>query len=110
VITAADKVIAIRYPFKHKRMMTTGVMAAVISGVWLLAVVPTAITIILDVDRYEEIPEYGTCVATGPAYRESIWTFITPIIISAILMIVLIHQSSQGPQSNSEGNKVVRSI
>ena len=89
VIIAADKAMAIRNPFKHKRMMTSRIIAAVIIGVWLLAVIPTTITIILDVDGYEEIPEYGTCVATGPAYLESIWIFIIPIIISPILTIVL---------------------
>ena len=89
VIIAADKAIAIRLPFKHKRRMTTLVLTTVIGGARLLAVLPTTVTIILDLDGYKEIPEYGTCVATGSAYLESVWIFILPIIISPIVTIVL---------------------
>ena len=40
VIIAADKVVAINFPFKRKRMMTPRVVAAVIGGAWLVAVIP----------------------------------------------------------------------
>ena len=88
-IIAADKVVATRYPFKYKRMMTPRVIAAVITGAWLLAAVPTTFTIISDTDGYEEVPEYGICVISGPAYHESIWTFMIPVLISPTLVIFL---------------------
>jgi len=50
VIIAADKVLAITSPFKHKRMMTPHVVAAVITGAWLLALIPTALIFIFVAD------------------------------------------------------------
>ena len=75
----ADKVVAVTFPFKHKRMMTHHVVAAVISGAWLIAVIPTTVTITLEVDGYKEVSEYGTCVATG--HLVSYFTSVIPTVI-----------------------------
>jgi len=52
MIIAADKVFAFKCPFKYRRKMKPCVVAAVIIGAWLLALIPTAQTIIFDVSGY----------------------------------------------------------
>ena len=61
VIIAADKVLAINFPFKHRRMMTSHVVAAVISGTWLFSIIPTVYGI-FTVSKGNELLEYGACI------------------------------------------------
>jgi len=89
VMIATDKVVAIRFPFKHRRMVTPRVVAAVISASWLLAAIPTAYTIIVNVDGVTDKPEYGACLFEGNAYVEAILTFMMPMIVATILTIIL---------------------
>ena len=89
MIIAADKVFAIKYPFKYRRKMKPRVVAAVIAGSWLLALIPTAQTIIFDVSGYNQVDEYGTCLADGTAFLEAVLIFITPLILSPMLAIIL---------------------
>ena len=89
VIIAADNVITIRFPFKHKRMMTPRVVAAIVSGLWLIAVIPTASTMIFNVDGVLEVPQYGACFYDGNAVVEAIFVFILPIVVASILAIAL---------------------
>jgi len=49
MMVAADKVLAITFPFKHRKMMILHEVTAVITGAWLLALIPTALVIILNV-------------------------------------------------------------
>ena len=81
VIIAADKVVAITSPFKHKRMMTPRVIAAVITSAWLLAIVP-AVYSIVNVDVLVEVPEYGTCLIEEMAVFEVVFIIVLPIIVS----------------------------
>ena len=97
VIIAADKVIAITSPFKHKRMMTPYVVAAVISGSWLLAVIPTALSIV-NVNGVEEL-EYGACVIEENSFVGFVIAFILPMVILSIVMIILnVHLAIKGYQ------------
>jgi len=89
MIIAADKVFAIKYPFKYRRKMKPRVVAAVVVGVWLIALIPTVQTIIFDISGYISKTEYGTCLADGTAFLEAVIIFITPIILSPILTIIL---------------------
>ena len=89
MIIAADKVFAIKYPFKYRRKMKPRVVTAVIVSVWLLALIPTAQTIIFDASGYNPNVEYGTCLADGTAFLEAVIIFITPLILSPILTVIL---------------------
>jgi len=89
MIIAADKVFAIKYPFKYRRKMKPRVVTAVIVGAWLLALIPTAQTIIFDASGYNPNVEYGTCLADGTAFLEAVIIFITPLILSPILTVIL---------------------
>jgi len=89
MIIAADKVFAIKYPFKYRRKMKPRVVTAVIVGAWLLALIPTAQTIIFDVSGYVPQAKYGVCLADGTAFLEAVIIYITPLILSPILTIIL---------------------
>jgi len=89
VIIAADKVIAITSPFKHKKMMTPRVVTAVIIGAWLVALIPTALTIIIVADGYSEVAEYGICLADGAAFIQVHFAFMLVILISPVFAVTL---------------------
>jgi len=89
VIIAADKVVAIRFPFKHRRIMTNHVVTAVISSAWLVAIIPTAYTVIFDVNGVTDVPQYGACLFEGDAFVEAVIIFLIPMVVSSILTIVL---------------------
>ena len=89
MIITADKVFAIKYPFKYRRKMKPRVVAAVIAGSWLLALIPTTQTIIFDVSGYNQVDEYVTCLADGTAFLEAVIISITPLILSPMLAIIL---------------------
>jgi len=89
VIIATDKVIAISSPFKYRRIMTPRVVAAVISGAWLLALIPTTLSIIFDVDGYYQVAKYGICFAEGAALLEGLMIYIIPFIVAPFFTIIL---------------------
>ena len=70
-------------------MMTTCVVAAVISGAWLIAVISTAYMIIFDVDGVTDVPQYGACLFEGNAFVEAVVIFVIPMVVTSILTIAL---------------------
>jgi len=85
VAITADKVVVIAFSFKHKRIMTPRVVAAVVSSVWLLAVTLTAYGIV-NVKGFE-VWEYGV-------WRELIFcvfviSFLLSMVISSTTVIIL---------------------
>ncbi|XP_065888436.1 rhodopsin, GQ-coupled-like [Dysidea avara] len=89
VMIAADKVVAIRFPFKHRRMMTPRVVAAVICVVWLLAAIPAIYVFINDVDGVTEVPEFGICLFEGNGFTELVLLVFAPLFLASILTISL---------------------
>ena len=89
VTIAADKLLAMVYiktfPFKYKKIMTPRAVAAVVTGTWLLAVIPAAVTIIFDLDEYAEVSIYGVCILKGRAFS----VFVIPMIVAPSLAVVL---------------------
>ena len=89
VVIAADKAIAITFPYKYKRIMTSRVVTAIIIGMWLIALIPTAITIFTNADGLIGVPEFGACIFRGTAYTEYLLTSIMPITMKSIFAIIL---------------------
>ena len=89
VMIAADKAVAIRFPFKYRRMMTPCVVAAVICGAWLIAVIPTTYTFINDVDGVTQVPEFGTCLFEGNSFIELVLVGVMPMLLASILSLTL---------------------
>ena len=83
VIIAADKAIAITLPFKHRRIMTSGVVVAIISGVWLLALIPIASSIIYNADGVTDVPEFEACIFNGAAFTEYFLATVMPVIMDS---------------------------
>ena len=89
VLIAGDKVIAIAFPFKHKRIMTSRVVAAVVGGVWLISLIPTVYVFINDVDGITKVPELGSCLFEGNAFAEIILLVFLPMTLTSSLAISL---------------------
>jgi len=90
VIIAADKALAITSPFKYRRWMKPRVVAAIVTGSWLLAVIPAsygAITSHEDVTL--SIPQYGVCTSVEDDYIGYILIYISPITVNSFLAISL---------------------
>jgi len=89
VILAVDKVIAVTFPFKHKRMVTPLVTGTVIGGTWLLAVIVTAFFITNHADDVISVPEFGVCVHEGIGFIDLIVFALMPALVTTILTIIL---------------------
>jgi len=89
VVVAADKVVAIRFPFKYRRMMTPHVVAVVIGGQWLIAITLTTYAIVFNTDEISYTPKYGACIFGRSAFIVALFTFIMPLAVASILTIVL---------------------
>ena len=86
VIIAADKLLAMVYfktfSFKYKKIMTPRVVAAVVTGTWLLAIIPA-------VDEVTEVPIYGACILKGNVFFRAFSVFVMPMIVAPSLAVVL---------------------
>ena len=89
VLIPVDKVIAIRSPFKHRRIMTPRNVGLIICSGWLIAIIPTAFRLVLDSDGVTNVPEYGTCVFVGKAFIEFLVAFILPTFMSPLIATIL---------------------
>jgi len=89
VIIAADKVVALTIPLRYKHMITHRVVAFVIGGTWLTAVLPTAWTITFNMSDALEVPQYGACFYEENAFITVIFVFILPIVVASILTVIL---------------------
>jgi len=90
---AVDRLIAIVYidthPFKYKKIMTPCVANTIITGTWLLALLPAVYEVVADVDGYIAIPKYGTCIVVGAAYHQVVLLLLFPITTILITTVVL---------------------
>ena len=94
---AADKVVALTSPFEHIRMMTLRVVAAVISGSWLLAVIPTAFSIV-NVKSVEALG-YGVCIIEENSFVGFVFAFMLPMVVLSIIKVILnVHLAIKGYQ------------
>jgi len=89
VLIPLDKVMAIRSPFKHRRIMTPHTVMLIIYSAWLIAIIPTAFILILPADGVTDIPEYGACMVDGFAVIEFLVIFILPLVMSPLIAVIL---------------------
>ncbi|XP_065886668.1 trace amine-associated receptor 8c-like [Dysidea avara] len=93
LIISVDKVVAITFPFKHRRMMTPRAIAGIIAVTWLLPMLLFVHTL-FNADGFIKVAQYGTCISTGSAFVEALFTYMLPIFTAAFLSLVLnIHLS-----------------
>ena len=74
VIIAADKALAITYPYKHRRWMIPYVVAAIVTSLWLAAVIPAILSISAAVqeDIFLSVPEYGASSSHSAIFSHNI--------------------------------------
>ena len=84
LMISVDKVIAFRFPFKHKRIMTTSVTLSICVILWPLSMPH----LLFNNDDYVEVPEYGICTY-GNAFVETITTYATPVFMETIITMSL---------------------
>ena len=89
VLIPADKVLAIRSPFKHRRIMTPHTVRAIIFGAWLFSIIPAAFVLIFPAEGTRDVPEYGACMFDRFAFIEFLIILILPTIVSPLLAIML---------------------
>ena len=87
VVIAADKAIAITFPYKYRRIMTSHVVTAIITGMWLIALI-----IFTNADGLIGVPEFGAVkemltlnfVAVIPFKGDSILAIILNIYLAIV--------------------------
>jgi len=91
VIIAADKVLAITSPYKHRRWMKPRAVAAIAIGSWLLAVFPAILSITATVqeDIFITVPEYGACILVEDVHTNYLISLAVPATAQSILTISL---------------------
>jgi len=88
LIISVDKVIAILYPFRHKKMMTPHTIAGIIVASWLLPML-LYVHALFNADGFTKVAQYGTCISTGSAFIEAVFSYLLPIFTAAFLSMVL---------------------
>ncbi|XP_065895944.1 trace amine-associated receptor 8a-like [Dysidea avara] len=87
IMISIDKVVAIGFPFKYKRIMNQHVVTGMICISWLLAL---AISVhILFTKSGHEVPEYGVCLSEGIDFLKAILTYAIPIFMEAVITTLL---------------------
>ena len=91
LIIAADKALAITSPYKYRRWMKPRVVAAIITGSWLSALVPTILSIATTVNKngFTGVPEFGVCVLVEDAYTGYVLAIAVPLTVQSACTISL---------------------
>ena len=80
--------IAIRYPYKHRKIMTPRAVAYMISASWILAISPS-IPRLFDPGNFIKIAEYGACLSQGESLLEGLLLFTVPTLVSSLPTITI---------------------
>ena len=90
VMIAADKALAITSPYKYRRWMRPRVVATIVTGSWLLAIIPVVLSITTsENDVFIIVPEYGACVPAEGVYTKYIFVIAVPATVQSFLSISL---------------------
>ncbi|XP_065920508.1 olfactory receptor 7C2-like [Dysidea avara] len=87
LMISVDQIIAIAFPFKHRRLMKCRVIGGFIASVWVLSAL-LSIHVFFN-DGYTKTPQYGTCLSEGSTFVNTLITFILPIFIASFVAIIL---------------------
>ena len=55
----------------------------------MLALIPTAISIIFNADGITKVPEFGACIFTGDAFTQYFLATVIPVTVNSILAMIL---------------------
>ena len=71
--------------FKYKRVMISCVIDAIINGVWLLVLIPTAC--IFNIDGVNGVPHFRACIFKGA--ENHFFAAVLPCTVNCIVAIIL---------------------
>ena len=89
VVLSVDKVIAIAFPFKYRKILTPRTACKIIIVSWILAVLRCAFTIFFGNNYFIKVASYDICVLIKTSFISSIFTYYTPVVIALILTLIL---------------------
>ena len=87
-IISGDMVAAIRFPYKYKQTMIPRVIASIIAGSWVLALIPLAPLMFHRVDGFINAAQFGTCLPTGDALIEIFVILTLPVSVSSLVALL----------------------
>ena len=88
VAISVDKVIAIRFPFKHKKIMTSRAIGSIIVITWLLGIA-TSIHVLFVNDGFTKVAQFGTCISKGKSFISNVLSHALPIFVSSVIAVIL---------------------
>jgi len=87
VAISFDKVIAIGFPFKHKKIMTPRAIGSIIIITWLLGIA-TSIHVLFFNDGFTKVAQFGTCNSKGKSFISNALSHALPIFVSSIIAVI----------------------
>ena len=88
VVISVDKVIAIKFPFKHKKIMTSHVIGGIIIITWLFAIATSA-HVLFVTDGFTKVAQFGTCNSEGKSFIRNLLSHALPVFVSSVIAVVL---------------------
>ena len=83
LMISVDKVITIKFPFKHKQIMKRRTVISTPVALWLFAMIAT-LHILVKGDDYTSIPEFGICVVEEDAFLQVMATYAIPVFTESL--------------------------
>jgi len=88
LMISVDKMIAIVYPYKHRKMMTPRIAGYTIVASWILAIALSTPRLFSPGD-YTKVAEYSMCLSNGGSLLETLLLFTLPTLTSSLLAVTI---------------------
>ena len=87
LMISVDKVMAIKFPLKYRKIMTVYVVTIIIAAVWIFSALISLHNLFSNGDS-NKVEKFGTC-KIGSAFIETILTYALPIFTESVVTISL---------------------
>ena len=88
LMISVDKMIAIVYPYKYRKIMTSYVVGYTIAASWILAIALSTPRLFSPGD-YTKVAEYSACLSNGGSFLEALLLFTLPTLTSSLLAAII---------------------
>ena len=88
LMISVDKLIAIVYPYKHRKIMTPRIAGYTIVASWILAIALSTPRLFNPGD-YTKVAEYSMCLSSGSSLLEALLLFTLPTLTSSLLAVTI---------------------
>jgi len=87
LMISVDKVIAVAFPFKHRKIMKRPVIIGLITAAWLASILLHSRAFISV--GYTKRAQYGTCISDGNTFVFTVLAFVLPVFAVSLIVIIL---------------------